>query len=58
MHLRPGVHRPGGTMGAGYQRSPDIQMPGECDHHVLVVENMAGFAGLALIDVAARFAKP
>ena len=53
-----GAHRSDGTAGAGYQRNPDTQMPEEHDHHVLIAEGMAGFAGLVLIDVAARFAKP
>ena len=43
---------------AGYQRNPDIQMPGEYDHHVLVAESVAGFVAPALVDIAARFAKP
>jgi len=45
-------------MGAGYQRSLDIQMPGECDHHILAAENGAGFAIPALVDVGAPFVKP
>ena len=55
MHLHPGAHQSSGTTGAGYQRNPDIQMPGEYDHHVLVAEVVAGFAAPALVDVAARF---
>ena len=58
MHLHLGARQSGGIAGAGYQRNPDTRMPEEHDHHVLVVENVASFAGLALIDVAARFAKP
>ena len=58
MHLRPGVHRSGGTTRAGYQRSPDIQMPGECDHHVLFAGNVIEFAIPALFGVGARFAGP
>ena len=58
MHLHLGVRQSYETAGAGYQRNPNIQMLVECDHHILVVENVASFAGLALIDVAARFAKP
>ena len=58
MRLHLGPRQSGGTAGAGYQRNPDTQVPEEPDHHVLIVENVAGFAGLVLIDVAARFAKP
>ena len=58
MHLHPGARRSGGTAGAGYQRNLDIQVPGEYDHHVLVVECVAGFTAPALVDVAARFARP
>ena len=58
MHLRPKVHRSDETMGAGYQRSPDIQMPRECDHHVLTTESVVGFAVPALVGVRARFARP
>ena len=56
LHLR--ARQSGGIAGSGYQRNPDTQMPEEYDHHVLAVENVAGFASLVLIDVAARFAKP
>ena len=58
MHLRPGVRRSCGTAGAGYQRNPDTQVPEEPDHHVLIVENVAGFAGLVLIDIVAQFTRP
>ena len=58
MHLHPGARRFGGTAGAGYQRNPDIQMPGEYDHHVLIAEGVAGFAAPALVDVATRSARP
>ena len=58
MLLHLGAHRSDGTAGAGYQRNPDTQMPEEYDHHILAVENVASFASLVLIDVAARFAKP
>ena len=58
MHLRPKVHRSDETTGAGYQRSPDIQMPGEYDHHVLIAEGVAGFAAPALVGIAAKFARP
>ena len=44
--------------GGWYQRNPDIQMLGEYDHHVLVAESVAGFVAPALVDIAARFAKP
>jgi len=53
-----GAHRSDGTAGAGYQRNPDIQMPEEHDHHVLVAKSVAGFAAPALVDVATRFARP
>jgi len=58
MHLHPRVCQSDGTAGAGYQRNPDIQMPGEYDHHVLVAESVASFVAPALVDIAARFAKP
>ena len=58
MHLHPGAHRSCETAGARYQRNLDIQVPGEYDHHVLVAESVAGFAVPALVDVAARFARP
>ena len=58
MPLRPGVRRSDGTTGARYQRNPDIQMPGEYDHHVLVAEGVASFAAPALVDIAAQFARP
>jgi len=57
-HLRPGAHPSCGTVGAGYQRNPDIQMPREYDHHILVAESVAGLVVPALVDVAARFARP
>jgi hypothetical protein len=53
MHLHPGARRSCGIAGAGYQRNPDIQMPGEYDHHILIAESMAGFAATALVGVAA-----
>ena len=56
LHLR--ARQSGETAGAGYQRNPDTQVPEEPDHHVLIVENVAGFAIPALFDVAARFARP
>ena len=56
LHLR--ARRSGETAVAGYQRNPDIQMPGEYDHHILVAEGVASFAALAQVDVAARFARP
>ena len=58
MHLHLGARQSGGTAGAGYQRNPDIQMPGEYDHHILVAESVAGFAAPALVDIATRFARP
>ena len=58
MHLRPGVPRSSGTTGAGYQRSPDIQMPGECNHHILAAESVVDFVVPALVDTGARFARP
>ena len=58
MHLRPGVRRSCGTAEAGYQRNLDIQLPREYDRHVLATESVAGFAAPALVDVAARFARP
>ena len=56
LHLR--ARQSGGIAGSGYQGNPDTQMPEEYDHHVLVVENVARFAGPAPVDVAVRFAKP
>ena len=58
MHLRPGVHRPVGTMGAGYQRSLDIKVQEEHNHLVLAVESVVGFAAPALVGVSAPFAGP
>ena len=58
MHLHLWAHWSKGTAGAGYQRNPDTQMPEEHVHHVLVVENVAGFAAPAPVDVVARFAGP
>ena len=58
MHLHPGAHQSDGTAGVGYQRNPNTRMLEEYDHHVLVVENVASFAGPAPVDVAVRFAKP
>ena len=58
MLLHLGAHQSGGIAGAGYQRNPNTQMPEEQDHHVLVVENVAGFAGLVLVDIVAQFAGP
>ena len=58
MHLHLGARQSGEKAGAGYQRNPNTQVPEEPDHHILTIENVAGFAGLVLIDVAARFAKP
>jgi len=58
MHLHLGAHWSDGTVGAGYQRNPDTQMPEEHDHHVLVAEGMAGFANPVPVDVVTRFAGP
>jgi len=58
MHLHLRARQSCGIAGAGYQRNPDTQMPEEHDHHVLVVENVAGFAGLALVDIKAQFVRP
>ena len=58
MHLHLRAHRSDGTAGAGYQRNPDTQMPEEHDHHVLVAEGVASFAGLVLIDIVAQFTRP
>ena len=58
MHLHLGARRSCETAGAGYQRSLDIQVPGEYDHHVLAAESVTNFAAPALVDVAARFARP
>ena len=58
MHLHLGARRLGGTAEAGYQRNPDTRMLEEHDHHVLIAESVAGFAVPALVDVAARFARP
>ena len=58
MHLRPRVRRSCETTGAGYQRSLDIPVPGECDHHILTAESVAGFVAPALVDIAARSARP
>ena len=46
------------TAGTGYQRSLDIQMLGECDHHVLATESVIGFAAPALVDIGAQFVRP
>ena len=56
LHLR--ARQSGETAGAGYQRNPDTQVPEEPDHHVLIVENVAGFAGLVLNGVTAWFVRP
>ena len=58
MHLHPRVRRSCGTAGDGYQRSLDIPVPREYVHHVLAVESVVSFAAPALVDVAARFARP
>jgi hypothetical protein len=58
MHLRPGAHPSDGTMGAGYQRIPGIQLLGEYNHHVLVVESVAGFVAPALVDISTQFIGP
>ena len=58
MHLHPGFRRSCGTVGAGYQRNPDTQMPEEHDHHVLVAEGVASFAAPAPVDVVTRFVGP
>ena len=58
MHLHPGACQSCGTAGVGYQRNLDIQLPGEYDHHVLAAESVTDFAAPALVDVAARFARP
>ena len=51
LHLR--ARRSGETAVAGYERNPDTQMPEKHVHHVLIAEGVAGFAGPALVDVAA-----
>ena len=58
MHLHTGVHRSYGTAGAGYQRIPGIQLPGEYNLHVLAVESVVGFAAPALVGVSAPFTGP
>jgi hypothetical protein len=58
MHLHLGVRQSYETAGAGYQRNPGIQMPGEYDRLVLVAESVASFAVSTLVDVAAQFARP
>ena len=58
MRLHLGAHQSGERVGAGYQRNPNTQMPEEHDHHILVAEGVAGFAGPAPVDIAVRFAKP
>ena len=58
MRLRPGAHPSCGIVGAGYQRSPGIQLLGESDPHVLAVESVAGFVAPALVDVSAQFVGP
>ena len=58
MHLHLGAHRSCETAGAGYQRSLDIQVPGEYDHHVLAAESVADFAAPTLVGITARFARP
>jgi len=58
MHLRPGVRRSGGTVGDGFQRNLDIPVPGECDHHVLATESVAGFVALAPVGRIAQSAGP
>ena len=56
LHLR--ACRSGETAVAGYLRNPDTQVPEEPDHHVLIVEDVAGFAGLVLNGITARFVRP
>ena len=58
MHLGPRVHQSYGTAGAGYQRIPGIQLPGDYNHHVFIVESVAGFVAPVLVVVSAQFAKP
>ena len=58
MHLYLGARPSGGTVGAGYQRTPGIQLPVEHNLHVLAVESVADFVAPALVDVSAPFAGP
>ena len=58
MHLRPGAHPSDGTMGAGYQRIPGIQLLGEYDLHGLATESVADFAAHAQVGVSAQFVGP
>ena len=58
MHLHLGARQSCETAGAGYQRSLDIQVPGEYDHHVLAAESLADFAAPTLVGITARFARP
>ena len=58
MHLRLGAHLSDGTVGAGYQRIPGIQLLGEHDLHVLAAKRVADSAALALIGVSAQFVGP
>ena len=58
MHLRLGAHPSCGTVGAGYQRTPGIQLPVEHDLHVLVAESVADSTIPALVGVSAQFAGP
>ena len=58
MHLHPGVHSSNGTMGAGYQRIPGIQLLGEYDLHVLAAESVADFVAPVLVVILAQFAGP
>ena len=55
MHLRPGARPSCGTVGAGYQRTPGIQLPVGHDLHVLAAESVADFVAPALVDVLAPF---
>jgi hypothetical protein len=58
MHLHPEVHPSNGTVGAGYQIIPSIQLPREHDLHVLAAASVADSAALALVGVSAQFVGP
>ena len=58
MHLHLGARRSYETAGAGYQRTPSIQLPVEHDLHVLAAESVADFVAPALVDVSAPFVGP
>jgi len=58
MHLHLGARPSDGTVGAGYQRTPGIQLPVEHDLHVIAAKSVADFVAPALVDVSAQFVGP